>query len=120
MPKLAQTAVSILIDLMGDYQLNLLSLSKEINPSYTSVRQMVLRKFKITIPTALRLTKYFSQTPYYLLDFQRNVEMKEAENNKELMTIVKGITKVKKPVVNANAQEKTAGKTTIFDRRKNE
>jgi addiction module HigA family antidote len=118
MPKSAQTPASVIIALMDEYQLNPFSLSKEINLSYASVRQIVTGKSKVTVPTALRLAKYFGQTPDYWLGLQRDVEIKEAENDKELMAIVKGIAKVKKPAVKAKTQEKAAKKATLSDKRK--
>ena len=119
MPKSAQTPASVLLALMDEYQLNPLSLSKEINLNYASVRQIVTGKSKVTIPTALRLAKYFGQTPDYWLDLQRDVEIKEAENDKELMAIVKGISKAKKPVEKPKTQGKTVKKNTLSDKRKN-
>jgi len=118
MPKSTQTPVSALIALMDEYQLNPFSLSKEINLSYASVRQLVTGKSKVTVPTALRLAKYFGQSPDYWLDLQRAVDVKEAQNNKNLMAIVKGIPKAKKPTVKPKAQGKTPRKTTLADKRK--
>ena len=118
MPKSTQTPASVLMALMDEYQLNPFSLSKEINLSYASVRQIVIGKSKVTVPTALRLAKYFGQTPDYWLDLQRDVEIKEAENDKKLMAIVKGIAKAKKSAAKAKTQEKTAKKTTLSDKRK--
>ena len=118
MPKSTQTPASVLMALMDEYQLNPFSLSKEINLSYASVRQLITGKSKVTVPTVLRLTKYFGQTPDYWLDLQRDVEIKEAENDKELMAIVKGIVKAKKPAAKAKTQEKTVKKTTLSEKRK--
>ena len=64
------------------------------------------------------MTKYFGQTLNYWLDLQRGVEIKEAENDKELMAIVNGIVKAKKPTAKAKTQEKTATKTTLSNKRK--
>ena len=120
MAKSAQTPTptSVLMTLMEEYQLNPFSLSKEINLSQSSVRQLVTGKSKVTVPTALRLAKYFDQSPDYWLDLQRAKDIKDAQNDKELMAIVKGIPKAKKPAAEPKAQGKTARKTTLSDKRK--
>jgi addiction module HigA family antidote len=103
---------------MEEYQLNPFSLSKEINLSQSSVRQLVTGKSKVTVPTALRLAKYFDQSPDYWLDLQRAKDIKDAQNDKELTAIVKGIPKAKKPAAKPKATGKTAGKTALSDKRK--
>ena len=119
MPKSAQTPASVLLALMEEYQLNPFSLSKEINLSHSSVRQLVTGKSKVTVPTALRLAKYFGQSTDYWLDLQRAVDINEAQNNKKLMATVKGISKAKKQTTKPKAQGKPARKTTLSDKRKN-
>jgi len=119
MPKSTQTPAQILIALMDEYQLNPFSLSKEINLSQSSVRQLVTGKSKVTVPTALRLAKYFDQTPDYWLDLQRAKDIKDAQDDRELMAKVKGIPKAKKPDVKPKAQGKAARKTALSDKRKN-
>jgi len=119
MPKSTQTPASVLIALMEEYQLNPFSLSKEINLSQSSVRQLVTGKSKVTVPTALRLAKYFGQSHDYWLDLQRAKDVSDAQNNEELMAIVKGIPKAKKPAIKPEAQGKTARKATLSDKRKN-
>jgi addiction module HigA family antidote len=104
---------------MEEYRLNPFSLSKEINLSQSSVRQLVTGKSKVTVQTALRLAKYFDQSPDYWLALQRAKDIKDAQNDPELTAIVKGISKAKKPAAEPKAQGKTAGKATLSDKRKN-
>ena len=118
MPKSTQTTASVLMALMDEYQLNPFSLSKEINLSHSSVRQIIIGKSKVTVPTALRLAKFFDQSSDYWLDLQRADDIREAQNNKELIAIVKGISKAKKPAVKSKAQGKTTRKTTLSGKRK--
>jgi len=118
MPKSTQTPASVLIALMEEYRLNPFSLSREINLNQSSVRQLAAGKSKVTVPTALRLAKYFGQSPDYWLDLQRAVDIKEAQNNKELIAIVKGISKAKKPDAKPITKAKTTRKTTLADKRK--
>ena len=119
MPKSTQTPASVLVALMEEYQLNPFSMSKEINLSHSSIRQFITGKSKVTVPTALRLAKYFDQSPDYWLDLQRAVDIKEAQNDKGLMAIVKEISKAKKPSAKSKAKEKPVKKTTLSNKRKN-
>ena len=118
MPKTTQTQTpsSVLSSLMDEYQLNPFALSKEINLSYAAVRLIANGESKVTVPTALRLAKYFGQTPDYWLDLQRSAELDAAKKNKDLMAIINGIPKAKKPT--AGAEGKPAKKTTLSDKRK--
>jgi hypothetical protein len=60
---------------------------------------LVIGKSKVTIPTALRLAKYFGQTPAYWLDLQREADLDEASKDKELQDTLKAIPKATKPAV---------------------
>ena len=108
MPKTTQTPASVLTALMEEYQLNPFSLSKEIKLSASGVRQIVTGKSKISVPTALRLAKFFGQTPVYWLNLQMDADLGEAGKDKELTAILKDISKVKKPA--AKAKSKPAAK----------
>jgi addiction module HigA family antidote len=112
MPKTTETPASSLKALMNEYQLNPYSIAKAINLSNSAVRQVAMGKTKVSVPTALRLAKFFGQTPAYWLDLQREADLIEAQNDKELQSILKGITKAKKPAAKAKpeAKEKPAKK----------
>jgi len=117
MPKTTQTTQtprSVLASLMEEYQLNPFSLSKKINLSHSSVRLIANGKSKVTVPTALRLAKYFGQTPEYWLDLQQAAELAEAKKDTELMAVIKSLPKAKKPTSTAKKQSKAkpAKKTT--------
>jgi len=96
MPK-SQTPATVLQSLMDEYQLNPFSLSKEIHLSHSAVRLLVIGKSKVTVPTALRLAKFFGQTPDYWLDLQREEDLNEASKDKELRDVLESIPKAKKP-----------------------
>ena len=117
MPKSSQSPGSALLALIAEYQLNPNSLAKAISLSQSAVRQIVSGKSKITVPTALRLSKFFGQTATYWLDLQRAVDITEAENDKDLSSILAGISKAQKPS-KTEAAAKTAKKTTLSDKRK--
>ena len=119
MPKSVMTPASVLQSQMDEYQLNPFSLSKALNLSPAGVRQLVIGKTKITVPTALRLSKLFGQTPSYWLDLQRDADLNEASKDKGLQDILKGISKAKKPAASKTETSKTPGKKqSLSDKRK--
>jgi len=121
MPKTAQTPASVLNSLLEEYQLNPFSLSKMIGLSPSSVRQIVIGKSGISVPTALRLAKFFGQCPSFWLDLQLQADMKAAADNKDLQKALKGISKVKKPSAPAKGgkpQGKNLKKNTLAEKRK--
>jgi len=116
MPK-SQTPSTVLQSLMDEYQLNPFSLSKELHLSNSAVRLLVIGKANISVSTALRLAKFFGQTPAYWLDLQREADLNEASKDKELQDILKAIPKAKKPAASkegaAEKPNKLGKKTTI-------
>ena len=118
MPKTEKNPVSVLKSTMEEYQLTAYSLSKAISLSNSAVLQILKGKTKITVPTALRLSKFFDQTPAYWLDLQREADLAEAAKDKDLATVIKGITKAKKPAAQTKAKAKPAKKTAQSDKRK--
>ena len=120
MPKAPQTPGSVLKSLLDEYQLNPSSLSKLIGLSNSAVRQIVIGKSGITVPTALRLSKFFGQSPAFWLDLQLQADMQAAANDKELQDSLKAIPKAKKPTASSKgkAQTKPVKKETLADKRK--
>ena len=120
MPKTLQTPATVLNSLMEEYQLNPSSLSAKIALSISAVRQISIGKTGITVPTALRLARFFGQTPAFWLDLQLQEEMQAAANDKELQSTLKGIQKAVKPTAAAKgkAPAKTVKKTSLADKRK--
>jgi len=102
---------SFLSSLMMEYKLNPSSLSKAINLSQSAIRQIIIGKTRITPPTALRLSKFFDQPPSFWLDLQQKADLREAEIDKELSVIIKGIIKVKKPAAKPKTPSKKAVKS---------
>ena len=111
MPK-SKTPAAVLIALMEEYQLNPFSLSKAVSLSNSAMLQILKGKGKVTVPTALRLAKFFGQTAAYWLDLQREVDLEEANQNKELSSILKGIGKATKPKAKPAAKAKPLAKTS--------
>jgi len=105
MPKV-QSPASALKSLMEEYQLNPFSLSKKIGLSTSAVRQIAIGESGITVPTALRLAKFFGQSPAFWLDLQLQMDMQAAADCKELQGALKGIAKAVKPPAQAKAAPK--------------
>ena len=120
MPKTAQTPVSVLKSLMDEYHFTAFSLAKAIKLCNSAVQQIVKGKNKITVSTALRFAKLFGQTPIYWLDLQREADLSEAAKDKELASVLKGITKAQKPAAQpkAKAAAKTTKKNALSGKRK--
>jgi addiction module HigA family antidote len=93
MAKSSQTPGSALSALLDQYELNPFSLSKQIGMSNSAVRQIVTGTSKVTVPTALRLAKFFGTKPDYWLDLQRETDYASAAKDKELQAILKTISK---------------------------
>jgi antitoxin HigA-1 len=119
MPKSTQTPSSVLKSLMDEYQLNPFSLSKAIQLSHSAVRLLAIGKSKVTVPTALRLAKFFDQTPAFWLDLQREADLIEASKDSNLQDTLKAIAKAKKPAApKPETAKKTNKKITLSDKRK--
>ena len=98
MQKSTKTPSSVLVSLMDEYGLNPYALAKEIGLSYSAVRMIALGNNKISVPTALRLAKYFGNTPDFWLSLQQEADLTEAGKDKNLQSALKGIKRaVKKP-----------------------
>ena len=118
MPKSSKTPSSELNSLMEEYGINPNTLAKELGLSYSAVRMIALGKIKISAPTALRLAKYFDNTPAFWLSLQQEADLAEAGKDKDLQSALKGIKKaVKKPAEPKDAV-KPRGKKTLPDKSK--
>ena len=118
MSKPAKTPSSVLVSLMDEYGLNPSSLSKEIGLSYAAVRMLAIGELKISVPTALRLAKFFSNSPDFWLSLQQEADLAEAGKDKELQSALNGIKKAAKQTTASKAIVKSRRKTTLSDKRK--
>jgi addiction module HigA family antidote len=84
---------------MDEYQLIPAKLAEAIKLSQSAVRQVAIGKTRVSVPVALRFAKYFGLTPEYWLDLQNEYDLSEAARDSELTTILKGISKAKKPLL---------------------
>ena len=119
MSKQKQIPSAVLLSLLNEYQISPLRLSKEISLSYSMVRQLLFENSKFTAQTAVRLAKFFGQTPEYWLDLQNYADLQEAAQDKKLAAIVKKITRAKKqPASSAESVKPKSGSKTLADKRK--
>lgn len=122
MPKTAKTPGDELQSFIDEYQINPFFLSKEINLSYQTIINILKGNAKITVPTALRLGKYFNNSPRYWLDIQLTSEINDLSADKKFLSIIKSIPKAKKPTGNAKttAKPKPVNKktNTLAEKRK--
>ena len=110
MSKSKLTPAAALNVLMRKFMLNPFALSKAINLSNSAVLQILKGKGKITVPTALRLAKFFGLTASYWLDLQRDEDLAKALKNKKLASVLKGISKVQMPKAKPKAKAPAKGK----------
>jgi addiction module HigA family antidote len=98
MPKpVTQTPGAVLQSFLDEYQLNPGKLAEAVKLSQSAIRQVVIGKTRISVPVALRLAKYFGNTPEYWIDLQNKYDLSEAAKDSELTAVLKGIAKAKKP-----------------------
>ncbi|MCL1812931.1 MAG: HigA family addiction module antitoxin [Treponema sp.] len=118
MSKSSQTPAVVLKSLMDEYQLSNLSLSKRITLSPSMVNQLVSGQSKLTIPVVLRLAKFFGKPPAFWLDLQRKMLLEEANGDKKLQSILKGIPKAQKPAAKPKSGAVKAKPKSLSEKRK--
>ncbi|MDR2069885.1 MAG: HigA family addiction module antidote protein [Treponema sp.] len=87
---------TVLKKLMEDYGLNPSKLGAAINLNQATLRLILLGKGKISCLIALKLARFFGETPEYWLNLQNQYDLAEAAKDKELTAALKSIKKVKK------------------------
>jgi addiction module HigA family antidote len=98
MPRIiAKTPITALKIIMAHYGTNPTRIAREVKVSQTSIRNLLLGDNKMTAGMALRLAKHFGTSPEYWLTLQINADLAAAAKDKELSSILKGITRAKKP-----------------------
>jgi addiction module HigA family antidote len=118
MAKAVETPGAILNALMEEYQLNPTKLAGEIKLSPSGVRQITTGKTRITAHVALRLSRFFGNTPEYWLDIQNKADLAEAAKDADLAGALKSISKAKKPAPVKKPAAKAAPKAAAKPRAK--
>ena len=122
MPKANQTPASVLLSLMEQYQVNPFCLSKDIKINYQTVLNILKGKGRVTVQTALKLSKYFGQDTLYWINVQTANDITKLSKNKKFTTSLNSIKKAKKPTGKIKkAAKPKAGKRkvdTLAEKRK--
>jgi addiction module HigA family antidote len=87
---------AVLKTFLDDYHLNPTRLARAIGLSQTIVRLIVLGEAKISVNVALRLAKYFGNSPKYWLYLQNHHDISAAAQDEELNKILGDIPRAKK------------------------
>jgi len=118
MVKTDKTPGAVLQAFIDKYKINPFSLSKSIRMNYKTIRDILKNKAKITVSTALRLGKFFGNTPHFWLDKQLTSEFNELAADKKFQSILRNIPKAEKQ--KSSAKEKPAKRkpNTLREKRK--
>ena len=111
MAKAVQNPGIAVKSLVDEYQLSAAKVASDIKLSPSGVRLLLSGKLRISIPIALRLSKYFGTPADYWIELQKKYDLVDAANDKDLSVVLKGIQKVKRPPAKKAAAEKKPAKT---------
>jgi addiction module HigA family antidote len=106
MIKTDKTPGAVLQTFIDKYQINPFSLSKSISMNYKTIRDILNGSARITVPIALRLGKFFGNTPQFWLDKQITLEFNKLATDKKFQSVLKNIPKAEKQ--KSSAKEKPA------------
>jgi addiction module HigA family antidote len=99
---------------LDQYNLTAAKVAGDIKLSQSSIRLLIGGKLKISVPIAVRLSKYFGTKPEYWISLQTTYELAETVKNPKLSSIFKAIPRAKKqetkPKTSAKAPTRTAKK----------
>jgi addiction module HigA family antidote len=101
---------AVLKKLMEEYGLNPSKLAAAISFNQATLRLIILGKGKISCPIALRLARFFGNTPEYWLNLQNQYDISESAKDKELSAVLKGIKKAAKAAPAKKEAKKPASK----------
>ena len=101
---------TVLKSLLEEYQLNPSKLGKEVDLSQSTIRQITLNKMKISIPIALRFSKFFGNPVSFWTNLQTNYSLDQADEDTELQQILDKINKAVKPAPAQKAAKNAASK----------
>jgi addiction module HigA family antidote len=81
---------------MDQYNLTAAKVAEDIKLSQSSIRLLIGGRLKISVPIALRLSKYFGNKPEFWIDLQNTYELAETLKNPKFSAVFKSIPKAKK------------------------
>ncbi|WP_299976517.1 HigA family addiction module antitoxin [Desulfobacula sp.] len=70
-------------------------LAKDINVSQMKISEIVNKKRRVTIDTALRLSKYFGVSPEFWMGLQNDYDIENTMDNKEVYNNIEKIQPLK-------------------------
>ncbi|MDR2136456.1 MAG: HigA family addiction module antidote protein [Treponema sp.] len=108
-----QSPGAVFKSFMDQYDLTAAKIAGDIKLSQSSIRLLIGGKLKISVPIALRLSKYFGTKPEYWTNLQIAYELAESAKNPKLAPILKAIPRAKKGEApkKPRASAKTGGRT---------
>jgi addiction module HigA family antidote len=113
MAKTEKNPGEVLQSFIEKYRINSTILSRDIKLNYKTVLDILKGQARITIPTALKLGKYFGTTPNYWIDVQTQSEIDKISTDKKFQSVLRTIPKVVTPLAAAKiAPAKTKSKTS--------
>jgi addiction module HigA family antidote len=105
-----QSPSAVFKSYLDQYNLTAAKVAGDIKLSQSSIRLLIGGKLKISIPIAIRLSKYFGTRPEYWIDLQTAYELAETVKNPKLAAIFKAIPRAKKQESKSKAPAKTTAR----------
>ncbi|MDR2178558.1 MAG: HigA family addiction module antidote protein [Treponema sp.] len=107
-----QSPSAVFKSYLDQYDLTAAKIAGDISLSQSSIRLLACGKLKISVPIALRLSKYFGTKPEYWINLQIANELADAAKNPDLAAILRAIPRAKKAGPRkTRASAKPAGRT---------
>jgi addiction module HigA family antidote len=103
---------------LDQYNLTAAKVAEDIKLSQSSIRLLIGGKLKISVPIALRLSKYFGNKPEFWIDLQNTYDLAETVKNPKFAAIFKAIPKAKKQEPKAPPAARASAKTAKKPARK--
>jgi len=91
-----KTPGAVLQSFIDKYRINSFSLSKSVRINYKTIQDILKNKAKISVSIALRLGKFFGNTPHFWLDKQLTSEFNKLTADKKFQSILKKIPRAEK------------------------
>jgi addiction module HigA family antidote len=95
---------------VDQYSLTAAKVAEDIKLSQSSIRLLIGGKLKISVPIALRLSRYFGTKPEYWINLQNAYELAETVKNPKLAAILKAVPRAKKMETKKAPAKKAAAK----------
>lgn len=80
LPTMAEILAS---EFMQPYGLSAYKLANDINVPVSRIQDILHSRRRISIDTALRLSKYFSMSDSFFINLQSDIELRESKNRQE-------------------------------------